>query len=108
MHVTRLMYIGQGMSTTMAGNYFFVSVDRKMFATDDSVYQAILSRRTTPTCDGPTPYTTYIHMAGYGILSVFSFVVDRNLCRIVVGKLSRRLIPERPTYTPGGQGAGVR
>ena len=62
--ISRVMYIGQGMSTTMAGNYFFVSVDRKMFATDDSVYQAILSRRTSPTCDGPIPYTTYIPTYG--------------------------------------------
>eukprot|EP01036_Dinobryon_divergens_P032464 gene32464-42056_t len=67
---------GQGMSTTMAGNYFFVFVDRKMFATDDSVYQA----------NQPN--------------------MRRN--PIVVGKLSRRLVPERPTYTPGRQGAGVR
>ena len=57
------MYIGQGMSTTMAGNYLLVSVDRKVFATDDSVYQAILDhrRRTSPTCDGPIPHTTCIH-----------------------------------------------
>ena len=48
----KCMYVGQGMSTTMAGNYFFVSVDRKVFATDDSVYQAILSHRPSPSCDG--------------------------------------------------------
>ena len=51
---------------------------------------------------------TSIHTYILFLFCALNHLSNRHRYGFLVGKLSRRLISERPAHTPGRQGAGVR